>query len=142
MNEMTLEFEALLENEVFARTSGVAFLLPYNLSVDELMEIKTILAEMIVNSIVHGYQNLQKGRVVLKMSVDKEYVLTLSVSDNGVGINDIEKAKEPLFTTRQDMERSGMGFTIIDTFSDDMEIDSTVGTGTKITIHKKMKFYG
>ena len=142
MNEMTLEFDALLENEVFARTSGVAFLLPYNLSVDELMEIKTILAEMIVNSIVHGYQNSQKGKVVLKMNVDNEYVLKLSVSDKGVGISDILRAKEPLYTTRKDLERSGMGFTIIESFSDDMEIESIVDEGTTITIHKKMKFYG
>lgn len=142
MNQMTLIFDAKSENESFARTSGIAFLMPWNLSVEMMMEIKTVLAEGIVNAILHGYQNKQEGKIKLEMSVDDQQLLTIMIEDHGVGIDDVVLAMTPMYTTRQDLERSGMGFTIMDTFLDALEVHSKKGEGCKIIGRKQLKTYG
>ncbi len=138
MNSMSIEFQAEMFNEAFVRTAGIAFLMPYHPTVDEVMEIKTILAEAVVNSIIHGYPDQPEGRIVLRMEVSDEKVVTIIVEDQGKGIEDIDLARQPMYTTRRDLERSGMGMTIMETFSDDFTIESTLHQGTRVTCIKKL----
>ena len=142
MNTMTLIFDAKSENEVFARCSGVAFLMPWNLSVEMLMEIKTVLAEAIVNATLHGYRNTQEGKIKLQMSVDDDHLLTIVVEDEGEGMDDVQLAMTPMYTTRQDLERSGMGFTIMQSFLDELEVTSKKNEGCRIVGKKQLKRYG
>ena len=141
MNRMTLSFDAKLENEAFARTSAVAFLMPLNPTVDEIMEIKTILAEAVVNCIIHGYQGREEGQVQVSVSYDETHRVTIEVQDSGVGIEDITLARQPLYTTRADLERSGMGMTIMESFSDEFEICSHPGEGTTVRLVKQLQFH-
>ncbi len=134
MNRMTLSFDAKLENEAFARTSAVAFLMPLNPTVDEIMEIKTILAEAVVNCMIHGYQGREEGQVRVSVSYDETHRVMIEVQDSGVGIEDITLARQPLYTTRADLERSGMGMTIMESFSDEFEICSHPGEGTTVRL--------
>lgn len=142
MNQMKLTFKSILENEAFARTSAVAFLMPLNPSVDEVMEIKTMIAEAIVNAMIHGYENVSDGEITLEMSYDEENCVYITVHDDGVGIANIEEAKQPLFTTKEHLERSGMGMTIMETFSDTFEVLSTLNQGTTLHIKKQLKVHG
>ena len=137
MNRMTLSFDAKLENEAFARTSAVAFLMPLNPTVDEIMEIKTILAEAVVNCMIHGYQGREEGQVQVSVSYDETHRVTIEVQDSGIGIEDITLARQPLYTTRADLERSGMGMTIMESFSDEFEICSHPGEGTTVRLVKQ-----
>ena len=141
MNRMTLSFDAKLENEAFARTSAVAFLMPLNPTVDEIMEIKTILAEAVVNSMIHGYQGREEGQVRVSVSYDETHRVTIEVQDTGIGIEDITLARQPLYTTRADLERSGMGMTIMESFSDEFEICSHPGEGTTVRLVKQLQFH-
>ena len=141
MNRMTLSFDAKLENEAFARTSAVAFLMPLNPTVDEIMEIKTILAEAVVNCMIHGYQGREEGQVQVSVSYDETHRVTIEVHDSGVGIEDITLARQPLYTTRADLERSGMGMTIMESFSDEFEICSHPGEGTTVRLVKQLQFH-
>ena len=141
MNRMTLSFDAKLENEAFARTSAVAFLMPLNPTVDEIMEIKTILAEAVVNCMIHGYQGREEGQVRVSVSYDETHRITIEVQDSGVGIEDITLARQPLYTTRADLERSGMGMTIMESFSDEFEICSHPGEGTTVRLVKQLQFH-
>ena len=141
MNRMTLSFDAKLENEAFARTSAVAFLMPLNPTVDEIMEIKTILAEAVVNSMIHGYQGREEGQVRVCVSYDETHRVMIEVQDSGVGIEDITLARQPLYTTRADLERSGMGMTIMESFSDEFEICSHPGEGTTVRLVKQLQFH-
>ena len=141
MNRMKLSFDAKLENEAFARTSAVAFLMPLNPTVDEIMEIKTILAEAVVNCMIHGYQGREEGQVRVSVSYDETHRVTIEVQDSGVGIEDITLARQPLYTTRADLERSGMGMTIMESFSDEFEICSHPGEGTTVRLVKQLQFH-
>lgn len=141
MNRMTLSFDAKLENEAFARTSAVAFLMSLNPTVDEIMEIKTILAEAVVNCMIHGYQGREEGQVQVSVSYDETHRVTIEVQDSGVGIEDITLARQPLYTTRADLERSGMGMTIMESFSDEFEICSHPGEGTTVRLVKQLQFH-
>ena len=141
MNRMTLSFDAKLENEAFARTSAVAFLMPLNPTVDEIMEIKTILAEAVVNCMIHGYQGREEGQVRVSVSYDETHRVTIEVQDSGVGIEDITLARQPLYTTRADLERSGMGMTIMESFSDEFEICCHPGEGTTVRLVKQLQFH-
>ena len=141
MNRMTLSFDAKLENEAFARTSAVAFLMPLNPTVDEIMEIKTILAEAVVNCMIHGYQGREEGQVLVSVSYDETHRVMIEVQDSGVGIEGITLARQPLYTTRADLERSGMGMTIMESFSDEFEICSHPGEGTTVRLVKQLQFH-
>ena len=141
MNRMKLVFDAKLENEAFARASGIAFLMPLNPTVDEVMEIKTILAEAIVNCMIHGYQGREDGQISVQMEYDETHRVQITVSDQGTGIEDIELARQPLYTTRADLESSGMGMTIMESFSDQFEVQSQPGQGTTVRMIKQLQFH-
>ena len=141
MNRMKLVFDAKLENEAFARASGIAFLMPLNPTVDEVMEIKTILAEAIVNCMIHGNQGREDGQISVQMEYDETHRVQITVSDQGTGIEDIELARQPLYTTRADLERSGMGMTIMESFSDQFEVQSQPGQGTTVRMIKQLQFH-
>ena len=136
-NEMKLEFISKSSNEAFARVAVAAFAAQLDPTIEELADIKTAVSEAVTNSIIHGYEDKQGIiKIVCKL---KENEIIIEISDTGKGIEDIEAAKEPLYTTKSNLERSGMGFTIIESFMDSMEIESIVGLGTKVTMSKKIK---
>ena len=136
-NEMKLEFISKSSNEAFARVAVAAFAAQLDPTIEELADIKTAVSEAVTNSIIHGYEDKQGIiKVVCKL---KENEIIIEISDTGKGIEDIEKTKEPLYTTKPNLERSGMGFTIMESFMDSMEIESIVGLGTKVTMSKKIK---
>ena len=136
-NEMNLEFISKSSNESFARITIAAFAAQLDPTIEELADIKTAVSEAVTNCIIHAYEN----RIgIVKMSaklMDNEIII--EISDHGKGIENIEMAKEPLYTTKPNLERSGMGFTIMESFMDSMEIESVVGLGTKVTMRKKIK---
>ena len=136
-NEMKLEFISKSSNEAFARVAVAAFAAQLDPTIEELADIKTAVSEAVTNSIIHGYEDKQGIiKIVCKL---KENKIIIEISDTGKGIEDIEAAKEPLYTTKPNLERSGMGFTIMESFMDSMEIESIVGLGTKVTMSKKIK---
>lgn len=136
-NEMNLEFISKSSNESFARITIAAFAAQLDPTIEELADIKTVVSEAVTNCIIHAYEN----RIgIVKMSAKlKENEVIIEISDHGKGIENIEMAKEPLYTTKPNLERSGMGFTIMESFMDNVEIESVVGLGTKITMSKKIK---
>lgn len=137
-NEMRVMFLSKSENESFSRVVAAAFISPLDPTVSELVEIKTAVSEAVSNAIIHGYDG-KIGVVTLEMRILDTHTVEITVTDQGKGIPDVEKAKEPLFTTKPDEERAGMGFTVMETFMDSMEIDSTPGTGTRIMMKKILK---
>ena len=136
MNEMKLVFKSKLVNEVFARTSVVAFLAPLHLGMEMLMEIKTIVAEAVVNAMIHGYGGDEDGDIYLEVCCDEEIVI-LDIYDQGCGIEDSDLAMQPLYTSREDLERSGMGFTIMQTFMTSFCVTSEPGKGTSVRMSKR-----
>ncbi len=136
-NSMKLEFPNNSDNERFARTVAAAFVLELDPTLDQLSEIKTAVSEAVTNAIIHGYDGTE-GIVTMEGNIYDDMVEFI-ISDNGVGIPDIRRAREPLFTGKPEMERSGMGFTIMETFMDSMEVESEVGKGTRITMSKQIK---
>lgn len=137
-NYMKLEFDAKSENEGFARVCVAAFAARLDPTIEEISDIKTALSEAVTNAIIHGYENTCDGKVSIICSVESD-TIHITVSDRGRGIENIKKAMEPLFTSRPEMERSGMGFTVMETFMDKVEVDSTVGKGTDIIMSKKIR---
>ncbi len=137
MNEMELKFKANLVNEALARNAVISFVSFLNPTMEQISELKTIISEAVSNAIIHGYKLNPERDVIIKAAVDKE-TLILSIIDYGVGIENIELARKPTFTTRPDLERAGMGLSIIDSLSDDFEIKSVVGMGTKLVIKKNL----
>lgn len=135
-NEMKLEFISKSSNEAFARIAVAAFASQLDPTIEELADIKTAVSEAVTNSIIHGYD---KKQGVVKISAWlKSNEIIIEISDKGKGIENIEQAKEPLYTTKPNLERSGMGFTIMENFMDNMEVESVVGLGTKVTMSKKI----
>lgn len=136
-NRMKLEFPANSDNERFARTVAAAFILELDPTIDVMSEIKTAVSEAVTNAIIHGYgQN--GGEVTLEGYIYGD-IVEFTVTDKGEGIEDIEKAREPLYTGRPDMERSGMGFTIMETFMDNVKVTSTPGKGTSVKMSKRIE---
>ncbi len=136
-NEMKLEFLSKSSNEAFARITVAAFASQLDPTIEELADIKTAVSEAVTNCIIHGYEN-RIGIVKVYAKLIKNEI-TIEISDNGKGIENIEMAKEPLYTTKPNLERSGMGFTIMESFMDSIEVESIVGLGTKVTMMKKIK---
>lgn len=136
-NSMRIEFPNKSDNERFARTVAAAFVLELDPTVDQISELKTAVSEAVTNAIIHGYDNTE-GIVTMEGNIYDDTV-EFVISDSGVGIPDIRRAREPLFTGKPEMERSGMGFTIMETFMDNIEVESEVGKGTRITMSKKLK---
>ena len=136
-NEMKLEFLSKSSNEAFARITVAAFAAQLDPTIEELADIKTAVSEAVTNAIIHGYEE-KKGIVKMRCQII-ENQLIIEISDNGQGIENVELAKQPLYTTKPNLERSGMGFTIMESFMDEVEIESIVGMGTKVTMKKKIK---
>lgn len=136
-NYVTLEFLSRSSNEGFARVAAAGFAAQLDPTLDELGDIKTAVSEAVTNAIVHAYPN-ELGRIVLKMKLLPGSVLELSVRDWGRGIDNVEQARKPLFTTGGS-ERSGMGFTIMESFTDRLRVRSTPGRGTVVTMTKVLR---
>ena len=135
---MHLNFKALSVNESFARITVAAFISQLDPTMNELTDIKTVVSEAVTNCIIHGYENDSNGDVFITVSyIDN--VVDISIRDLGKGIEDIEKAKEPLYTSKPELERSGMGFTIMENFMDEIEIISQPGEGTEIRLRKALQ---
>lgn len=136
-NEMKLEIMSKSNNEAFARITVAAFAAQLDPTIEEIADIKTAVSEAVTNSIIHGYENTEgKITIVAKLY---ENTIQIEISDSGKGIEDVEMAKQPLYTSKPDLERSGMGFTIMESFMDEVKVESIVGLGTKITMKKKIK---
>ena len=136
MNNMKVEFEALPENEGFARVTVAAFLTPLNPTLEEIEDVKTAVSEAVTNAVIHGYKE-QGGTIGISCVLEKD-LLKMEISDQGCGIENVEQAMEPMFTTRPDLERSGMGFSFMEAFMDCLEVESTVGQGTRVIMEKKL----
>lgn len=136
-NEMKLEFLSKSNNEAFARISVAAFASQLDPTIEELADIKTAVSEAVTNCIIHGYED-RDGLISINCKIFANTIV-IEISDNGKGIENVDMAKEPLYTSKPDLERSGMGFTIMDSFMDDLEVESILGLGTKITMKKVIK---
>ena len=141
-NYMKLEVAALGQNESFARSAVAAFALCLNPSLAELSDIKTAVSEAVTNCIVHAYGGESaENKIVIECraeEMDKESILHITVTDGGCGIEDVEKAVQPFYTTLANDERSGMGFTIMQTFMDGFSLESGTGKGTKVSMFRKI----
>ncbi|KAJ53652.1 stage II sporulation protein AB (anti-sigma F factor) [Clostridium tetanomorphum] len=136
-NMMKVEFLSKSENESFARVAVAAFISQLDPTIDEITDVKTAVSEAVTNSIIHGYEN-KEGKVKIEAFIkDKE--ATIIISDEGRGIDNIELAMQPLYTSRPDLERSGMGFTVMESFMDSLNVESEKGKGTKIIMKKAFK---
>ncbi len=132
---MSISFAAVPENVSFARVVVAAFVSQVDPTMQELTDIQTVVSEAVTNAIVHGYDNRSEGVVTMTAKLIGQ-AIELTIEDQGVGIADLEKAREPLFTTKPDKEHSGMGFTIMENFVNDIQIETVVGKGTKIRFVK------
>ena len=135
-NTMKLEFLSISENEQFARTAVASFVSGLNPTLDELDDIKTAVSEAVTNSIVHGYPHAV-GMVHIHCVIEEKLV-KITVSDNGCGISDIALARTPLYTTVKTGERSGLGFTVMETFMDEVSVTSVPDEGTVVTMQKRI----
>lgn len=133
-NEMKTEFLSISENESFARTLTSAFVLDLDPTTEEISEIKTAISEAVTNAVIHGYGHAE-GIITITGRINENNVV-FTVSDKGKGIENIDKAREPLFSGSKDMERSGMGFTIMEAFMDSISVESIVGRGTTVVMTK------
>lgn len=135
-NEMKLEFMGKSCNEAFARITVAAFASQLDPTIEELSDIKTSVSEIVTNSIIHAYDTPDGIIKIISKIIDDTVII--EISDTGKGIEDIELARKPLYTSKAELERSGMGFTIVENFMDELKIESIVGLGTKITMKKKI----
>lgn len=133
-NKMELKFLSKSQNESFARTVVAAFAAQLDPTIEEIADIKTAVSEAVTNCIIHGYEN-KIDYIILKAEIEGNKLI-VEVIDNGVGIEDVEKAMEPLYTTKPDEDRSGMGFTVMQTFMDELEVESEKGKGTRVKMVK------
>ena len=137
LNEMRLMFLSRSENESFARITAAAFISPSDPTVSEIVEVKTAVSEAVSNAVIHGYDKTV-GVITLEMRLFSDYSVEITVIDCGKGIADIEKAREPLFTTKTEEERSGMGFTVMESFMDSVEVESEPQKGTRVFMKKRL----
>ncbi|MDR5660055.1 anti-sigma F factor [Serpentinicella sp. ANB-PHB4] len=134
-NHMKLQFDSKSQNEAFARVVVAAFAAQLDPTIEEIADIKTAVSEAVTNSIIHGYDG-NLGSVTVECNII-DNTLEIIIEDDGNGIEDIKQAMEPLFTSKPELERSGMGFTVMETFMDEVDVISEVGSGTKIKMVKK-----
>lgn len=136
-NVCELSFLAVSENEAFARMAASAFVMPANPTLEEVSDIKTAISEAVTNAILHGYNQDAKGMVHMRCErMEEEFIFT--VSDSGIGIDNVEQAMEPLFTSKPELERSGMGFSFMEAFMDTLSVESEPGKGTRVTMTKRL----
>lgn len=152
-NEMYMEFDAISSNESFARVAVAAFISPLNPTLEEVSDVKTAVSEAVTNAIIHGYENtygygrhgkvrplcckIHDGKVYMRCRIEQG-ILYVEVEDRGAGIANLDKAMEPLFTTKPELERSGMGFAFMEAFMDDLEVESEPAKGTVVRMKKKL----
>ena len=139
-NAMKVEFDSISANEAFARVAVAAFMTQMNPSMEEVADVKTAVSEAVTNAIIHGYGN-EIHKVTISGEIEGDW-LTLQIADQGVGIADIEKAMEPMYTTRPELERSGMGFLFMEAFMDEVKVESEPGLGTTVTLRKQIGQHG
>lgn len=141
VNHMYIKFDAKSVNESLARMTIAAFMMDMNPTLDEIQDVKTAVSEAVTNAIVHGYPSdyitQERNEIEMMCRQDKQ-TLEISIIDKGVGIEDVEKAREPFFTTKVDEERSGMGFAFMETFMDAVEVKSKLGEGTEVSMKKQI----
>ncbi len=137
-NRMEMSFLSRAQNEAFARVAIAAFAVQLNPTLPEMADIKTAVSEAVTNAIVHGYAGREDGEVHLCAEYDDAHILTVSVWDTGCGIRDIAAAMTPFYSTGNGAERSGMGFCVMQTFMDGVEVESAVGEGTKVIMRKRI----
>jgi len=138
-NMMELKFLSKSQNESFARTVIAAFAAQLDPTIEDIADIKTAVSEAVTNAIIHGYGN--KINLITIKAFINDHTITIEVIDEGKGIEDIEKAMEPLFTSKPDEERAGMGFTVMQTFMDELDVESEPGKGTRIIMKKQIQPY-
>ena len=139
-NEMEISFRSVPVNEMLARNAVAAFILYLDPEVEELAEIKTAVSEAVTNCIVHGYEENPKGIITLECKISYDRKLYIKVADKGRGIENIEQARRPLFTTGDFEERSGMGFTVMESFMDSIDVVSQPGEGTEVVMTKSLAY--
>src|SRR5690625_4441374 len=137
-NEMFVEFSSQSSNESFARVTVGSFIAQLDPTMEELTEIKTVVSEAVTNSIIHGYNNEPDHEITIKCEISDEAGIALTIMDQGVGIRNIHEAKEPLYTSKPHLERSGMGFTIMESFMDSLSIVSNINEGTTVIMKKQL----
>ncbi|WP_044640313.1 anti-sigma F factor [Risungbinella massiliensis] len=137
-NFMELQFASRSENEAFARVAVASFASQLDPTLEELTDIKTVVSEAVTNAIIHGYVDRLDGIVTVRAEIEGNK-LRVQISDEGIGIEDVEEARQPLYTSKPEMERSGMGFTIMENFMDEVMIHSVPGKGTMISLVKELK---
>jgi stage II sporulation protein AB (anti-sigma F factor) len=137
-NFMRLSFASRSENEAFARVSVAAFVSQLDPTMEQLNDIKMVVSEAVTNAIIHGYENSPDGVVAVEAEIAGDTV-SITVVDEGKGIEDIELARQPLYTSRPELERSGMGFTIIENFMDELDVTSEPGKGTRLRMKKRIE---
>lgn len=133
-NEMCIIFDSCSQNEGFARVVIAAFVSVLDPTMEEMADIKTAVSEAVTNCVIHAYEN-GPGKIKMNCRIEKQAV-TIEISDEGTGIEDIEKAMEPLYTTKPELERSGMGFAFMEAFMDSLSVESTPGRGTRVVMEK------
>ena len=137
LNKMKLTFSSLSENEAFSRSVVASFIIPLNPTISEICDIKTAVSEAVTNAVVHGYPDTV-GEILLSCEID-DNIVHIKIQDYGVGISNLPKALEPFYTTKGDLERSGMGFTIMQSFMDNVEVISKENVGTTVVMSKKLE---
>ena len=133
-NEMKLEFDSRSANEAFARVTVASFMTQLNTTLEEVSDVKTAVSEAVTNAIIHGYEN-HVNKIQIFAGIEGK-TLRLEISDRGVGIPDVKQAMEPLFTTKPELERSGMGFSFMEAFMDEVTVESEPGKGTTVRMKK------
>lgn len=136
-NEMQLRFSSKSTNESFARSAVASFILELDPTINELADIKTAVSEAVTNSIVHGYRR-SSGQIYINAKITDSKKVIIKIRDKGQGIEDVDKAMEPLFTTAQEEERAGLGFAVMQSFMDRVKVTSKVGKGTTVTLEKQI----
>ncbi len=142
LNETYIRIKAISQNLSLVRVCAASFLSNTNITLDELQDIKTAVSEAVTNCIEHGYENDESKHIDIEMKlaeVDQMVYYWVKIVDKGIGIEDIELATTPTYTNKPELEHAGMGFTIMETFMDEVQIDSNVGEGTTVTMTKKLK---
>ena len=133
-NEMEIRFESRSANEGFARVAVASFMTQLNPTVEEVADVKTAVSEAVTNAIIHGYEN-EIHKVYIRCRIE-ENVFMVEVCDKGKGIEDVEEAMRPMYTTKPEQDRSGMGFAFMEAFMDSVEVESRPGMGTKVKMKK------
>ena len=139
INKISVRFLSDSRNESLSRIIITGFIMPYDPTIEEVADIKTAVSEAVTNCIVHAYKNREDGIIELKATYTDSGKLTVVIKDKGCGIEDIDLAMQPLYTTDRENERSGMGFSIMQTFCDKLTVTSKVSAGTKITLTKRLQ---